>query len=107
MSNSGLVFYNNILAGRLERRAEGYVFTYDQSYLNDISMPPVALSFPRSKKEHRSPVLFPFFAGLLTEGVNKDLQCSVLKIDEDDSFTRLLKTAGENTIGAVTVREEA
>jgi len=29
----------------------------------------------------------------------------VLKIDENDHFSRLLKTAGENTIGAITVQE--
>jgi hypothetical protein len=29
-----------------------------------------------------------------------------MKIDENDHFTRLIKTAAEATIGAVTVREE-
>ena len=30
----------------------------------------------------------------------------LLKIDEADDFTRLIKTAGEDTIGAITVKEE-
>ena len=107
MSKTGLVSYNNILAGRLEYRGGEFIFTYDSSYLNDSSLPPISLSFPKSKKEYRSDVLFPFFFGLLAEGVNKDLQCSTLKIDENDHFARLLKTAGENTIGAIAVREEA
>jgi serine/threonine-protein kinase HipA len=49
--------------------------------------------------------LFPFFYGLLAEGENKDMQCRILKIDENDSFTRLLKTASEDTIGGVIVKE--
>ena len=33
------------------------------------------------------------------------MQCRLLKIDENDDFTRLIKTAGEDTIGAITVKE--
>jgi HipA-like protein len=106
MSKAGLVYYNGILAGRLELRGKEYVFTYDVSYLANTSLPPISLTFPKSRAEYRSPVLFPFFFGLLAEGANKRLQCSALKIDENDHFTRLLKTAGESTIGAITVREE-
>jgi len=46
-----------------------------------------------------------FFYGMLAEGINKDIQCRLLKIDEEDDFTRLIKTAGEDTIGAITVKE--
>jgi serine/threonine-protein kinase HipA len=106
MNKAGLVYYNGILAGRLERTATDYVFTYDPAYLADPSLPSIALSFPKSRKVFHSPELFPFFYGLLAEGANKRLQCASLRIDENDHFTRLLKTAGECTIGAVTVREE-
>ena len=58
----------------------------------------------KSEKEFYSDILFPFFYGLLAEGEEKVLQCRTLKIDENDHFTRLLKTADENTIGAITVR---
>jgi HipA-like protein len=107
MSKAGLVYYNNILAGRMERRGKEYVFTYDAGYLADPALPSIALSFPKSLKEFHSPVLFPFFYGLLAEGANKKLQCTSLKIDERDHFTRLLKTAAQTTIGAITVREDA
>ncbi|MBW6488067.1 HipA N-terminal domain-containing protein [Sulfurimonas sp.] len=50
-------------------------------------------------------MLFPFFFNLLSEGNLKSMQCRELKIDEDDNFTRLLKTTQENTIGAITVEE--
>ncbi len=48
---------------------------------------------------------FPFSTGMLAEGINKDIQCRLLKIDEKDDFTRLLKTAGDDGIGAIAVKE--
>jgi HipA-like protein len=105
MSNKGLVYYNDVLAGTIEYRENEYVFTYDTSYLSNQSLPSIAISLPKKRSEYRSLVLFPFFYGLLAEGSEKALQCSALKIDENDHFTRLLKTAITNTIGAVTVRE--
>jgi HipA-like protein len=107
MNKKGLVYFNDALAGTLEYRDNEFVFKYDQAYLSERSLPSVSLSFPKSRTEYRSPVLFPFFYGLLTEGADKTLQCAVLKIDENDHFSRLLKTAGKCTIGAITVREEA
>ncbi|NLD94780.1 MAG: phosphatidylinositol kinase [Fibrobacter sp.] len=105
MSNKGLVYYNKVLAGTIEYRDKEYIFTYDLSYFSNQSMPSIAISLPKKKAEYRSPVLFPFFYGLLAEGDEKALQCSALKIDENDHFTRLLKTTAGDTIGAVTVRE--
>lgn len=102
----GAVYNNGILAGLLEKRAaDDYCFTYADDYLANASHPSISLTLPRSKKEHRSNVLFPFFAGLLAEGINKSIQCRLLRIDEEDDFTRLLKTAGEDTIGAITIKE--
>jgi len=100
------VYYNGILAGRLEKRdARDYRFTYDESYLASSELPSISLTLPKNKRQFQGTELFPFFAGLLAEGINKDIQCRLLKIDEDDDFTRLLKTAGEDTIGAITVKE--
>lgn len=100
------VYYNGQLAGVLSRSVkEDYHFIYDSSYIADPAMPPISLSFPKSKKEYQANYLFPFFDGLLTEGINKDIQCRLLKIDENDDFTRLLKTAGGDTIGAISIKE--
>jgi len=107
MSKKGLVYYNSILAGKLEYLDNEFIVRYDPEYFSDRSLPPISLSLPKSKIEYRSSVLFPFFYGLLAEGADKVLQCAVLKIDEKDHFTRLLKTAGGSTIGAITVREAA
>ena len=100
------VYYNEILAGHLEKLApDDYRFTYSDQYFIDASMPPISLTLLKNKKEHKSNVLFSFFTGLLAEGINKNIQCRLLKIDEEDDFTRLLKTAGEDTIGAITIKE--
>lgn len=105
MAKAG-VYNNGVLAGFLEKRGPyEYSFTYTESYQADSSFPSISLTLPKTKREHLSPVLFPFFTGLLAEGINKDIQCRLLKIDEDDDFTRLLKTAVEDTIGAITVKE--
>lgn len=106
MIKSGNVYYNGILAGRIEKQISGYVFTYDHAYLSNPLMPPISLSFPKCDQEFRSPILFSFFFGLLAEGSNKELQCKALKIDENDSFTRLLKTVNTTAIGAISIRED-
>lgn len=100
------VYNNRILAGYLEKRApDDYRFIYDETYLADPNLPSISLTLSRTRAEHESPVLFSFFTGLLAEGINKDIQCRLLKIDEKDDFTRLLKTAADDTIGAITIKE--
>ena len=100
------VFNNGVLAGVLEKRASNvYTFTYADAYFNDAGKPGISLTLPKTQKLYESKELFSFFYGLLTEGINKDMQCRLLKIDENDDFTRLIKTAGEDTIGAITVKE--
>lgn len=102
----GGVYLNGRLAGVLERtEQEGFLFRYDAAYLADAQAPPISLTLPKTAAEHRNDELFPFFQGLLAEGVNKEIQCRLLRIDENDDFTRLLRTAGDDTIGAVTVKE--
>jgi serine/threonine-protein kinase HipA len=41
---------------------------------------------------------------MLSEGVNRKLQCTHLRIDEADNFGLLLATAQFDTIGAITVK---
>lgn len=104
-SKTGYVYYNGVLAGTVQYSDGVYSFVYNDKYFINPDMPPISLSLPKSQKEYRSSVLFPFFFGLLAEGTDKTLQCKTLKIDEQDHFTRLLKTAGDETVGAVTVQE--
>lgn len=102
---SANVFLNTDLAGTLSQSGDGFTFIYDDRYFLDPTKPAISLTLPKSRQEHRSEYLFSFFYGLLAEGENKAMQCRNLKIDERDHFTRLLKTAHTETIGAVTVRE--
>ncbi|RZK22183.1 MAG: phosphatidylinositol kinase [Hymenobacter sp.] len=98
------VFYNQQLAGILQKTGQQYSFRYDSAYLQ-TGQPAISLTLPKRHAAFVSPVLFSFFYGLLAEGMAKQLQCRELKIDENDHFTRLLRTAHTETIGAVTVRE--
>jgi serine/threonine-protein kinase HipA len=102
---SAEIYFNSQLAGILEKDNETYIFRYTDEYIVNDNCPAISLTLPKQKEPHASQFLFPFFYGLLAEGDNKDMQCRLLKIDENDHFTRLLKTAGKNTIGAVTVKE--
>ena len=100
-----LVLNNNIAAATLERTNDGFIFTYLDDYYLDSTKPAVSLSFPKTQKQYQSKYMFPFFSGLLTEGFNKQVQCRTLKIDEQDDFTRLVKTATTETIGAITLKQ--
>ncbi len=96
------VFYHDHLAGVLEETDTGYKFTYDSGYLKGGKA--ISLSLPLQAEPFESPLLFPFFAGLNSEGWYRDIVCATKKIDRTDDFGVLLVT-GENTIGAVSVRE--
>lgn len=99
------VYRNGILAGTLtEENRSSYVFRYDPAYFNDKNASAISLTLPKTQSEYRSSFLFPFFSNLLSEGVNRRLQSTQLKIDEDDDFGLLLATAQYDTIGAVTVQ---
>ena len=62
-----LIQYKGINAGILKETDEGYEFQYDKEYLADEASAPVSLTLPLSEKPYKSPVLFPFFDGLIPE----------------------------------------
>jgi HipA-like protein len=99
------VYCRGMLAGILGKTPAGYRFQYVREYLGSSQSPAISLSFPKQEAAFESRVLFPFFFGLLAEGDNKAVQCRLLKIDENDHFTRLLKTCETETIGGVTIQE--
>ncbi|MCC5930648.1 MAG: HipA N-terminal domain-containing protein [Cyclobacteriaceae bacterium] len=99
------IYRNGVLAGRLtEENRKHYVFRYDDNYFNDSNKPPISLTLPKNQQEYSSKFLFPFFFNMLSEGVNRKLQSTQLRIDEEDHFGLLAATAQHDTIGAVTVR---
>lgn len=100
------VYIHGIKAGILSELASPreYIFRYLPEYLADPTHEPVCLAMPLRKEEYRSPVLFPYFFNMLSEGENRSVQASVLRIDKDDDFGIMLATCRYDTIGAVTVR---
>ena len=99
------IYRNGILAGMLtEENRKSFIFRYNDTYYNDTSKPAISLTLPKTHQEYRSKFLFPFFFNMLSEGVNKKLQCTQLKIDEEDNFGLLMATAQNDTIGAITVK---
>jgi len=98
------VFRNDILAGELSKNEHGnYVFRYTNEYFLRPDLPAISLSFPKTKQEYRSDILFPFFFNMLSEGMNLKLQARQLKIDEKDYFSLLLAIASVDTIGAIRI----
>lgn len=101
----GEVRVSGIPAGVLEETETGFRFQYSRDYAQQSNLPAVSLTLPKRAEPYVSSILFSFFAGLLTEGVAMQLQCRMLKLDENDLFGRLLKTAQDDVIGNVTVHE--
>jgi HipA-like protein len=97
------IFVNEHQAGTLRQEPGRYVFEYEPAYLL-TKLPAISLTMPKSQRVYVSPVLFPFFSGLLAEGTNRSLVTRAYQLDERDEFGLLLATAGRQTIGAVTVR---
>ena len=99
------IFRNGIFAGVLtEVSRKKFVFRYDDLYYNDITKLSISLTLPKTQQEYNSEYLFPFFYNMLSEGVNRKLQSTQLKIDEEDNFGLLMATAQYDTIGAITVK---
>jgi len=100
------IYDRDTLAGELEFNGKFYSFVYDKAFLNSTKNQAISLTLPKQKEPFVSDYLHPFFSNLLAEGNLKKLQCKKLKIDESDEFTRLLKTATDDTIGTITIREK-
>ncbi len=102
----GNVYRNDVLAGEIAKDENGvYSFRYNSEYLNMDDAMSISVNFPLQSEVFTSDRLFSFFFNMLTEGDMKEIQCRDLKIDPDDNFGRLLKTAHSDTIGSITVRE--
>lgn len=104
MRRKAAVYNNGILAGYIEKESGNYIFQYVEEYFQDSNQTAISLTLPKSETAYKSNTLFPFFFGLLSEGANKQAQCRLLKIDENDHFSLLLRTAHSDTIGAVTIK---
>ena len=106
------VYRNRQLAGTLIRHDPNsqenitgrYEYHYDDTWFANDNLPAISLTLPKTQKIYKADHLFPFFFNLLSEGVNRRLQCRQLKIDKSDYLGLLLATATHDTIGAVTIK---
>ena len=106
MKQSARVLKNHKLIGLLSKEDSGeYHFVYDKAFLEDEENFPISVNFPKQKEVFISKYLFSFFSSLLSEGTMKEMQCRAFQIDENDDFSRLLKTATKDTIGSVLIEE--
>ncbi len=98
------VFVNGIFAGELRETEDGYVFSYEENYPQNDDAKPVSLTFPLSETEFVSPILHPFFDGLIPEGWLLEAVEKTWKINPRDRMGLLLAT-GRDTIGNVSITE--
>ena len=84
-----------------EDKNSRYRFVYYKEY----DGPPISVTMPVDQGEYEFERFPPFFEGLLPEGANLETLLRTKKIDRDDPFSQLM-AVGEDTVGAVTVREE-
>lgn len=62
------IFRKDKFAGMLIEDGGEYTFRYDEEYLASSDAEAVSLTLPLHKEVCKSPVLFPFFDGLIPEG---------------------------------------
>ena len=100
------VYYKGEEAGTLTQNDDGsFLFRYADLWMAGTDKPPISLTLSKSVQEHRSDHLFPFFYNMLPEGSNRETLYRLIRIDKDDLFGLLLAAAGDDAIGAVTVRK--
>ncbi|MEM6264091.1 MAG: HipA N-terminal domain-containing protein [Bacteroidota bacterium] len=102
------IFYKDEYAGVLTEHDDGsYSFRYTDAWILDSKKPSISLTLPKSQQTHTAPYLLPFFYHMLSEGTNKAKVCQHLRIDPEDEFGLLLRTAHTDTIGAVTIKKRS
>jgi serine/threonine-protein kinase HipA len=96
------VFYKSSLAGIITENEDGYIFQYNENYLNTENSKPISLTLPLQKQYYESKILFPFFDGLIPEGWLLNIAVSNWKINQRDRFG-LLVALCKDCIGCVSV----
>jgi serine/threonine-protein kinase HipA len=99
----GKVYFKDTYAGRLqEEPGERYIFTYDESYLENKHQQ-ISYSLPLRKKPFISEnTLHPFFDNLVAEGWLAKAQAKSLGVNTGNRFALLLGF-GEDLAGAVSI----
>lgn len=96
------IYRKDILAGILTEDGGEYRFCYNGSYLTRDDALPISLTLPLQEEAFVSPVLFPFFDGLIPEGWLLDVALRNTDISILDRMSLLLLCCKE-CIGSVSV----
>ena len=96
------IYRKDILAGILTEEGGEYRFCYDEAYPTREDAQPVSLTLPLQTDAYVSPVLFPFFDGLIPEGWLLDVALRNTDISILDRMSLLLLCCKE-CIGSVSV----
>ena len=94
--------FNELTAGFLSEDENGFHYIYDKSYIESNNPIPVSMTLPLQEKAFDSPVLFPFFDGLIPEGWLLDIAELNWKLNSRDRMGLLLACC-KDCIGAVSV----
>lgn len=97
--------FNKTRAGWLTQDENGFHFVYDSNYLSASKPMAVSLTLPLQKETFHSPILFPFFDGLIPEGWLLDIAEKNWKLNPRDRMGLLLACC-KDCIGAVSVSPE-
>ena len=96
------IYRKGILAGILTEDGGEYRFSYDEVYLANEDAQSVSLTLPLQTEAFVSPVLFPFFDGLIPEGWLLDVALRNTDISILDRMSLLLLCC-KDCIGSVSV----
>lgn len=96
------IYRKGILAGVLTEDGGEYRFYYDEAYLRREDAKPISLTLPLQAEVFVSPVLFPFFDGLIPEGWLLDVALRNTDVSILDRMSLLLLCCKE-CIGSVSV----
>lgn len=99
------VYMHDLWAGTLFENEEGFMFAYEEAFLQSKNPEPISLTLPLSTKAYQSATMFPFFDGLIPEGWLLDIAEKNWKIRETDRMG-LLMACCKDCIGAVSIIAE-
>lgn len=96
------IYRKGMLAGILSEDGGEYRFCYDKTYMEQKEGLPISLTLPLQEDAFVSPVLFPFFDGLIPEGWLLDVAIRNTDISILDRMSLLLLCC-KDCIGSVSV----
>jgi serine/threonine-protein kinase HipA len=96
------VYVKGVEAGILTELVQGKEYMFE--YIEEYKGLEVSRTMPTIQKVYKFNNFPPFFDGLLPEGIQLEGLLKLKKINRSDYFSQLV-AIGEDTVGAVTVKE--